>query len=694
MSRQATITSEVNISSINLMNKKNVLESTKEVLKKEFVGIDSIIDDVIHSIESWYIYPQGQMRPTVINLWGMTGVGKTSLIQRMSELLDIGNKLFRFDVGDYSSGDMKLKSEFSTKLKNNENQPVILMFDEFQLGRTISENGAEVDRNGLRALWDLLDTGKISIINENYYTSKIISLLIKLEYCIQNGVESSNGKITKNIKTHTGIFYNTIQKGRKTIIEEDGDGEGNVDPSLFVPNEYIYYIKTLSENPYLDTDSSIKSKLMRMDGAQVIEFLNDIISRNSKPVIHDYSQSVIFIIGNLDEVYSMAGVVDPDYNADTFYAHSIKITIPRVKGALKQRFRIEQIARLGNVHIIYPAFSSDSYKKLITMELDKFKKRVKDRYDFVVEFNESVNDIIYKEGVFPTQGTRPIFTTINVLIESYISKIVSDLILENLSADKIVWNFLDNESKYEITIVEKENKLTTKTYNLNLKLDNLRKSTKDNEQAHTAVHESGHALMACMYLGMAPEEVVSKTASTSDGYCRIKYPDTLTADFLKRDIAVGLGGYVAEEVVFGKKLLSNGSQTDIEMVTEKAISFIKTYGMNGFPILIGIESEKMNTSHYFENKESNKQIKEILKDSLKVTRKLIKKNKTLLLKMSEYLSENSRMDKDMVLNYVSKYGINPPLIKEVDDYYDFKVVLQKELKKNTIKKKHFNKKNV
>jgi len=48
----------------------------------------------------------------------------------------------------------------------------------------------------------------------------------------------------------------------------------------------------------------------------------------------------------------------------------------------------------------------------------------------------------------------------------------------------------------------------------------------------------------------------------------------------------------------------------------------------------------------------------------------------------------------MVLNYVSKYGINPPLIKEVDDYYDFKVVLQKELKKNTIKKKHFNKKNV
>ena len=97
----------------------------------------------------------------------MTGVGKTSLIQRMSELLSIGDNLFRFDIGDYSSGDSKLRSDFSQKLKSSENKPIILMFDEFQIGRTISEDESEIDRNGLRALWDLLDTGKISIINEN-----------------------------------------------------------------------------------------------------------------------------------------------------------------------------------------------------------------------------------------------------------------------------------------------------------------------------------------------------------------------------------------------------------------------------------------------------------------------------------------------------------------------------------------------
>ena len=42
-----------------------------------------------------------------------------------------------------------------------------------------------------------------------------------------------------------------------------------------------------------------------------------------------------------------------------------KANKPQIKEALKSRFRIEQIARLGNNHIIYSAFSSETYRKLI-----------------------------------------------------------------------------------------------------------------------------------------------------------------------------------------------------------------------------------------------------------------------------------------------------------------------------------------
>ena len=81
------------------IKKQEILDQARTILKREFVGLDAIIDEVIESLSSWYLFPDLQDKPVVINLWGLTGVGKSALVQRVSELIHFDKKYFHFDLG-------------------------------------------------------------------------------------------------------------------------------------------------------------------------------------------------------------------------------------------------------------------------------------------------------------------------------------------------------------------------------------------------------------------------------------------------------------------------------------------------------------------------------------------------------------------------------------------------------------------
>ena len=69
----------VNSKFANVLKKRKKLDSVAKQLKEEFFGIDSVIDEIIDSLSSWYIFPELQYRPHLICAWGLTGVGKNSL---------------------------------------------------------------------------------------------------------------------------------------------------------------------------------------------------------------------------------------------------------------------------------------------------------------------------------------------------------------------------------------------------------------------------------------------------------------------------------------------------------------------------------------------------------------------------------------------------------------------------------------
>jgi len=84
----------------NVPEKKKRLEDVRQKLKTEFFGLDAVIDQLIDLTGSWYCFPEIQEKPLVINLWGMTGTGKSSLVNRFVSLTGFDDAHYRFDMGE------------------------------------------------------------------------------------------------------------------------------------------------------------------------------------------------------------------------------------------------------------------------------------------------------------------------------------------------------------------------------------------------------------------------------------------------------------------------------------------------------------------------------------------------------------------------------------------------------------------
>lgn len=381
---------------IEIIEKKEILNNAKIQLKKEFVGLDDVIDELTDGIQSWFLFPEGQIRPVVLNLWGLTGVGKTSLVQALFKHLEMDDVLYKFNVGDYSGeNENRLAHIFSNELKNKEKLPVGIMFDEFQLGRTIDEHGNEVQKSGLRAIWDILDSGKLEHLDYNWSGGQLIKLTFLLEKCLAEDVEIRNGIVSKKINKFNEIFDHTPSSGK--MVDTPSDEAESIFPDNFIiPSEYIYPIKNCFNEEFYSENILLNHFKTYNSIQELIDYLDLKLKQFFKPRLFDYTKSCIFIIGNLDEAYGMTKEVSPDNNPDDFHNHSLSITLTDIKASLKRRFRVEQIGRLGNNHIIYKAFSSQTYRDLINLELNRIKKHIKDEFDLEIDFNKTINDIIYK----------------------------------------------------------------------------------------------------------------------------------------------------------------------------------------------------------------------------------------------------------------------------------------------------------
>lgn len=671
----------------NIIERKQKLEEARGLLKKEFVGIDAQIDDVIELVHAWYCFPEGQLRPTVINLVGMTGVGKTSLIERLFDILGLVNSYYKFDMGYYANNAENLRHELSKKVRSYDGNPICFVLDEFQLCRSISDEGAEIDRGNFRPIWDLLDHGKISLIEQNYGVDMLHLLIVKLEHCVQHGALESNGlTITKGEKLFLEIF------GKEAYDEDDGEtneaGEKKeLVPSL-VPDRYFYYIQECLPDRFISDDelrrylSSLKSHI------EIISFLKEAINAGGRPKTYDFSNSIIFVIANVDEAYIDAKDADPDMDADVLHKHSMDITLFDLKQSLSKRFRIEQIARLGNNYVIYPAFSSKTYRKLIQLELKKKSDLILEKFGIIVNFDKSVNKIIFNEGVFPTHGSRPVFSTINYVIGSFLGRMMSLLVEKDklTNTERVEWKFKNN--KNHLTFYEKgSNKpFHSESYTVNIKVDSLRKPKNNDEQAQVSVHEAGHAIASAALLGHIPSKVISSSAGAADGFNLITLNKIQGEEYAIKMVSVYLAGIEAEKLIFGlANTESSGSCSDIDQATKLVTMMVKESGLY-FPWASDPtpESNSHDTLLDTDNVTVEKSY-EIMKRARDTVKKLLETNKNALTALSLELFKTPVLYRKRIAQILEENGMKVKEFKE--GYYKEKLFsFEKEKSKvNSVK---------
>ena len=677
-----------------LDEKNKLVDAAIVQLKKEFVGIDEQIDSVMNNVRVWFLYPQLQVSPCVVNIFGMTGCGKTSLVRRISQLLNIEKNLVYFNfcaINEQNS--WEIENDIEEQL-DNECSNRMFIFDEFQYAGVLDAHGEEKDnKNGLKPFWELLDTGilhKRTSFWEIRDVFKVFMYMMRINaVCpmeIVNGVWVNSEECLMNFNSYDRQQFRQVfnfmaneKKNNKCVISSDdmnmpvvNSGFSGDEGQFFLQNHILNRFTELyrkSLNIVCDS-SDVYHKLEKMNAIEICNLFNDVYEKSQKGYDLKFNDSIIFVIANLDEAYDVAFNVNPDMSPDQFYNITKKISIVDVKKALQKRFRNEQIARLGNIHVIYPSFSSKSFERIIDLNLESYKKIAKDLCGLDVEFDKSIKKVIFDEAVYPTHGTRPIFSTIHEIIKTKLPYIIRNIFdnEKEMSAHSINYSYKNKKSVIKV-LNENGEVIDTYKFNDKLRLDSLRNSTKDEQQANTAVHESGHFVVYSYLNGRVPEKLVSRSAEKEvSGFMMHNIEEeeeTIGSrhEFLN-EIKVCLGGYVAEGLIFGEDRRSSGASGDLSRATVLASKMVRQWGMGDIPYITTHLKKADNEGMWVnENNQDyiNKKIKEIIDDCLFETKNIIEQPHIMkmLKASSKYLAQHSQMPKHIMndlLNNARKEG--------------------------------------
>jgi cell division protease FtsH len=184
----------------------------------------------------------------------------------------------------------------------------------------------------------------------------------------------------------------------------------------------------------------------------------------------------------------------------------------------------------------------------------------------------------------------------------------------------------------------------------------------DKEKKMTAYHEAGHAIVGHLLPNCDQVRKVSIISRGQAGGYTLKMPSEdkryrTLAEF-KDELAMALGGYVVEKMIFGEDAISTGPSSDLKNVTQIAKDMVTRYGMSKLgPRTFGEREEmiflgkEIHEQQDYSDKTAeaiDKEVSHIIEEAMNRAKDILSNNKEKLEAMVARLMEKETIEQDEI----------------------------------------------
>lgn len=198
------------------------------------------------------------------------------------------------------------------------------------------------------------------------------------------------------------------------------------------------------------------------------------------------------------------------------------------------------------------------------------------------------------------------------------------------------------------------------------------------EKEITAYHEAGHALVSSVLPYADPVHKISIISRGRAAGYTLKLPledsKMQSKNEFEDDIAVSLGGYIAEKEVFGD--VTTGPSNDLQVLTSLARDMVTRYGMSDVIGTVAMEGDGgrtlfgrgMSDREYSEamSAKVDAEVKRIVDDAYAKALKIITDYRKVLNVIAETLVEKETIEREDFEDLLIANGITPKAKKDIE----------------------------